>query len=220
MPRYQATLFDCDGVLVDSEPITNAVLSEMLGELGWPVTPAECARIFTGRGVLEEQALIEARTGRALPAQWAARFRERRNAELERRLQPMPYAVEAVAQLHARYAGRIAVVSGAHRAKVELALRKCRLLEFFGPHVFSGQECERSKPHPDVYLAAAQSLGVDPHACVIVEDTVTGVMAGVAAGATVIGYSPSGSGHSPAAELLRCGAVQVITDLRELVALV
>ena len=77
-------LFDCDGVLVDSEPITNGVLRDMLEELGWTLTPAECMRIFVGKAVKDERALIEARTGQPLTEDWLVRFRERRNEGLMR----------------------------------------------------------------------------------------------------------------------------------------
>ncbi|MBL0421500.1 HAD family phosphatase [Ramlibacter sp. AW1] len=220
MPLYQATLFDCDGVLVDSEGITHAVLSELMAELDWCVSPEECARIFGGKGVVEERVLIETRTGRPLPPEWVAQFRSRRDAELRRSLRPIPHALEAVARAHAAYGERMAVASGAYRSKVEMQLRLCGLSGYFEGRVFSGQEQARSKPHPDVYLAAAAALGVDPRACVVIEDTVTGVAAGVAAGATVLGYCPRTAAISDAGALVAAGAARVIADLRELDALI
>lgn len=214
--KFEAVLFDCDGVLVDSEPITNGVLRDMLAESGWVLTPAECMRLFVGKAVKDERAMIEANTGQLLTEDWMHRFRERRNAGLIRDLQAIDGALQAVATIHAQYAGSIACASGADRFKVELQLDKCGLMPYFKGHIFSGHELPRSKPHPDVYLAAAAALGVDAKRCAVVEDSVTGVLAGVAAGATVFGYSPLEAGHSAPAALLAAGAVQVFTAMSEL----
>jgi beta-phosphoglucomutase-like phosphatase (HAD superfamily) len=111
------------------------------------------------------------------------------------------------------------VASGADRRKVELQLVKVGIADCFEGRVFSGHEMPRSKPFPDVYLAAAQALGVDPKRCAIVEDTVTGATAGVAAGATVFGYSPGEPGHSGARALRSVGVAHVFTDMRALPAL-
>lgn len=216
---FEAVLFDCDGVLVDSEAITNGVLRDMLEELGWALTPAECMRIFIGKAIKDEAALIEAHTGQPLTEDWMLRFRERRNQALMRDVLPITNAVAAVAALHGHYQGRIACASGADRFKVELQLEKCALMHYFRGRVFSGHEMPRSKPAPDVYLAAAAALGVAPARCAVVEDTVTGVTAGVAAGATVWGYSPPEAGHDAPAALLAAGAAQVFTDMARLPAL-
>lgn len=217
--KFEAVLFDCDGVLVDSEPITNGVLRDMLEESGWTLTPAECMRIFIGKAVKDEAALIAAKTGQPFTEDWMVRFRERRNHGLLRDLKAISGAVEAVAKIHQQHEGRIACASGADRFKVELQLEKCGLMPFFKGHIFSGHEQPRSKPAPDVYLAAAAALGVDAKRCAVVEDTITGVTAGVAAGATVFGYSPPEMGHDAPAALRAAGAKLIFTDMRELAAL-
>jgi beta-phosphoglucomutase-like phosphatase (HAD superfamily) len=209
---FDAVLFDCDGVLVDSEAITNGVLREMLADLGWRLAPAECMRIFIGKAVKDEVALIEAHTGQPLTEDWLVRFRERRNQALTLHVQPVAGAVEAAALLHAHYQGRIACASGADRFKVELQMTKCGLMPYFRGRIFSGHELPRSKPAPDVYLAAAAALGADPARCAVVEDTVTGVTAGVAAGATVFGFSPPEAGHDAPAALVSAGATQVFPN--------
>jgi HAD superfamily hydrolase (TIGR01509 family) len=216
---FDAVLFDCDGVLVDSEPITNRVLSEMLGELGWQISPQETMRVFVGKAVKDEAARIEANTGVVITQTWLEHFRERRNAALERELVAIDGAATAVRALHAKLEGRIAVASGADRRKVELQLAKAGMLDCFEGRIFSGHETPRSKPYPDVYLAAAEALGVDPARCAIVEDTVTGATAGVAAGATVFGYSPGEMGHADPAALRAAGAVHVFRDMTDLPAL-
>ncbi len=215
-PRFDAILFDCDGVLVDSEPITNGVLRDMLEELGWTLTPQECMRLFVGKALVDEVRIIAQNTGKPVAEEWLAAFRERRNTELMRALQPVRNIGSAVAQLHAAYGGRIACASGADRYKVEIQLRKCGLIEFFEGRIFSGYEMPRSKPFPDVYLAAAAALDVDPRRCAVVEDTVTGATAGVAAGATVFGYSPAEAGHDAPGALRAVGVQTIFTDMADL----
>lgn len=213
MLKFDAVLFDCDGVLVDSEPLTNGVLRDMLEEAGWKLSSAECMRLFIGKAVKDEIAIIEANTGRPLTAEWLDEFRGRRNEALVEGLLPILGAVEAVALIHELYDGRIACGSGADRFKVELQLEKCGLMPYFKGRIFSGHELPRSKPAPDVYLAAAAALGVDPKRCAVVEDTVTGVTAGVAAGATVLGYSPPEAGHDAPEALRQAGAIAIFTDM-------
>ena len=214
--RFDAVLFDCDGVLVDSEPITNGVLRDMLEERGWKLTPAECMRLFVGKAVKDEAALIETKTGQPVTPEWLAHFRERRNIALERDLIAIRNVEPAVQALHQRYQGRIACASGADLFKVRLQLEKVGMMRYFEGRIFSGHDLPRSKPFPDVYLAAAAALNVDPARCAVVEDTITGVAAGVAAGATVFGYSPSQAGHDAPHALRTTGAVAIFTDMAEL----
>ena len=216
MLKFEAVLFDCDGVLVDSEPITNGVLRDMLEEAGWKLSSAECMRLFIGKALKDEAALIEEKTGRPLTDEWLHEFRGRRNEGLVEGLLPVRGALEAVAQIHTLYQGRIACASGADRFKVELQLEKCSLMPYFKDRIFSGHELLRSKPAPDVYLAAAAALGVDAKRCAVVEDTVTGVMSGVAAGATVFGYSPPEAGHDAPEALRAAGASLIFVDMANL----
>ena len=217
--RFDAVLFDCDGVLVDSEGITNGVLRDMLQELGWTLTREECMRIFLGKAVKDEKERIEAHTGRELTEEWFVRFRERRNERLLAGVLPVRNAVPAVEAISDRFAGRIACCSGADRWKVEMQLARCGLLPFFDGRIYSGHEMPRSKPAPDVYLAAMEPLGVVAGRCVVIEDTVTGVTAGMAAGATVFGYSPAEAGHDTPSLLRAAGASLIFTDMSELPAL-
>ena len=218
--KFEAVLFDCDGVLADSEPITNGVLRDMLAERGWVLTVAQCMQQFVGKAVKDEAALIAQRTGEPVTEPWLEAFRNRRNTALLASVTAIANAHHAVRDVHARYGGRIACASGADRFKVELMLRKLSLLDYFEGRVFSGYETPRSKPFPDVYLAAAAALDVKPQRCAVVEDTVPGVTAGVAAGATVFAYLPVGTLHVDAAALRQAGAHHVFVDMAELPALV
>jgi HAD superfamily hydrolase (TIGR01509 family) len=217
---FDAVLFDCDGVLVDSERITNTVLRTMLHELGWQVSEADCFRLFVGRALRDEIALITAHTGVAVTDEWLDDFRRRRNEALALDLLPIPDAVAAVREVDRRYRGNLACASGADRGKVELQLAKVGLAAVFAGKIFSGMETPRSKPAPDVYLAAAAALGVDPARTAVIEDTPIGVRAGVAAGATVFGYCPPESpSHNAPQVLLDAGAAHTFIDMAGLPAL-
>ena len=193
---FQAVLFDCDGVLVDSEPITNGVLRDMLEERGWALSQPECARIFIGHTVREMRELIEHHTGQPFSETWLQSFYERRNAALDKHLVVMEGAHDAVVAARAHTGDSIACASGADRFKVEMQLRKVGLLGHFEGRIFSGHEMPRSKPAPDVYLAAMAHLGADPARCLVIEDTAPGATAGLAAGATVWGLCPHGDGRA------------------------
>lgn len=210
--KFDAVLFDCDGVLVDSEAITCGVLRDMLDERGWTLSLQQCMDIFVGSAVTDKRREIEAQTGLPLTPEWLMGFKDRRNAALVADIQAIPHIHQAVQALHQATAGRIACASGADRFKVEMMLTQVGLAGYFAGNIFSGHEMPRSKPHPDVYLAAAAHLRVEPARCAVVEDTRTGVRAGVAAGATVFGYAPSGEAQA----LLDVGAHAVFSDMADL----
>jgi HAD superfamily hydrolase (TIGR01509 family) len=210
---FEAVLFDCDGVLVDSEPITMAVLREMLAEAGWDMPLADCMVEFVGVTVRSKTALIEARTARPLTDAWMSDFYTRRNAALVAGLKAIPGAEAAVQAAHAATGGRIACASGADRFKVEMQLTQVGLARWFHGAVFSGHEMPRTKPAPDVYLAAAAHLGVAPARCLVVEDTPTGIQAGVAAGAMVWAYCPAGAAEAP---LRAAGAQRLFARMGDL----
>ncbi len=213
--KFDAVLFDCDGVLVDSEAITCGVLRDMFEELGWQLTLQECMAHFVGHTVRTRKDLIEAHTGQPFTEDWLQTFYQRRNVRLENEITAIPHVHQAVAHLHAVHHGQIACASGADRFKIKLMLTQVGLFDFFDGRIFSGHEVPRSKPFPDVYLAAAAHLGQDPARCLAIEDTPIGVAAGVAAGATVWGYAV----HGQADALRQAGAAHVFDDMRELLQL-
>ena len=172
--------------------------------------------IERGSFLEREAARIEAHTGQPLTDAWMAAFYARRNALLEAELQPIEGAIEAVRAVQARLGGRIACASGADRYKVEMQLQKVGLAPYFGANVFSGHEMPRTKPAPDVYLAAADHLGAAGAHCLVVEDTPTGVTAGVAAGATVWALCTV---PAQASALEAAGATRLLGHMGELAAL-
>ncbi|MFZ4480197.1 MAG: HAD family hydrolase [Rhodoferax sp.] len=211
--QFEAILFDCDGVLVDSEPITNGVLRELLAESGWVMTAQQCMDTFLGKTLRDERSSIEARTGQPMTEAWLELFCERRNRELQARLEIIAGAGAAVAAAHEHTRQRIACASGADRFKVEMQLAKVGLIDYFEGCIFSGHEMARSKPAPDVYLAAAQHLQAAPRQCLVIEDSATGVLAGAAAGATVWAYCPQ---PEPAAALRQAGASLLFEHMAQL----
>ncbi|MGO4331861.1 HAD family hydrolase [Cupriavidus sp. M-11] len=218
-PRFDCVIFDCDGVLVDSEPIVNRVLNQMLNELGIEISLEDSTRWFLGRAVREELDNIALRRGAPLPKNWLSQWLARRNAVLEAEVQAVPHVREAVTAIAA--AGLpICVASGADRVKVKLQLSRTGLVALFQQdereHIFSSTEVERSKPAPDVYLLAARTMNVEPSRCAVIEDSPAGITAGVAAGMTVFGYAA----RNDAASLLAAGARSTFTDMRELPGLI
>ncbi len=210
---FEAVLFDCDGVLVDSEAITCGALRDMLDENGWRLSLAECMAHFVGHTVRSRAPLIEANTGKPLTDAFMDEFYRRRNVRLDKEITAIDGIHEAVQHLHERCEGRIAVASGADRYKLEMMLQKVGLHRFFEGRIFSSHEMPRSKPHPDVYLAAAAHLQVLPARCLVVEDSPVGITAGVAAGATVWAYAPP---LAPTDVLTQAGATHLFAHMNDL----
>ncbi|MES2073466.1 MAG: HAD family phosphatase [Pseudomonadota bacterium] len=215
MARFDLVAFDCDGVLVDSEPITIGVLAELLNELGWKISYEEAMHSFVGRSVRDEFAIIEKNLGRPLPADFIQQFIARRDLGLSENVTAIPGIDDAVQQLHRRNMP-FCVASGADRAKMHITLGRTGLLPYFEGKLFSGMEVARTKPAPDVYLLAARTMGAAPARCVVIEDTPTGVSAGIAAGMTVFGYA----GLADPRALLAAGASCVFNDMQALPGLV
>jgi HAD superfamily hydrolase (TIGR01509 family) len=178
-------IFDCDGVLVDSEPISNRILAEHLTAIGLPTTTEESIRDYMGRSWAACAALIEERLGRPLPDGFADAYHGELYAALRRELRPVA-GIEAA--LDAIDAPTCVASSGAHE-KIRTSLGATGLLERFEGRIFSATDVEHGKPAPDLFLHAAAALGHEPADCVVVEDAPAGVAAGRAAGMIVLGYA-------------------------------
>jgi HAD superfamily hydrolase (TIGR01509 family) len=157
--------------------------------------------------------LIEAQTGKPLTDAFMDEFYRRRNSRLENEITAIEGIHDAVRHVYERCEGRIAVASGADRFKVEMMLQRVGLHHFFEGRIFSGHEMPRSKPFPDVYLAAAAHLQVEPGQCLVVEDTPVGIAAGVAAGSAVWAYAPPAA---PTDALRQAGAMHVFAHMDDL----
>ena len=209
--NYELVIFDCDGVLVDSEVIANRVFAQMLGEIGLPMTLDEVLERFVGRSMPYCWEVIAGLLGHELPQKFIDDYQWRTAAALQDQLQMVPGVDAVIAGL-----GRPCCVasSGTH-AKMQLTLGLTGLLPLFAGRIYSVTEVARSKPFPDVYLHAARQMGFAPSACAVIEDSPTGVRAGVAAGMTVFGYCAL----TPEQFLREAGAHQIFKHMRELPAL-
>lgn len=211
MSRFQLLIFDCDGVLVDSERITNRVFAEMLNELGFPATLEHMFEHFVGHSMPQCLEKITALLGAAPPEGFVADYRRRTTAALQVELVPVSGIEAALARIYLP----CCVASSGDHDKMRTTLGITGLLPRFEGRLFSVTEVAAPKPAPDVFLYAAGCCGVAPRDCVVVEDTPTGVRAAVAAGMTVYGYAAL----TPPRRLLEAGAHQVFTSMENLPAL-
>lgn len=178
-------IFDCDGVLVDSERIANRVFAEVLNELGLSLTLEDMFDTFVGHSTEYCVEIVEQMLGRPAPIDLVQQYAERINAALAKEVKPVEGIENALAQLHKP----CCVASSGSHEKMNATLGATGLLERFENRIFSATEVSNSKPHPDVYLYAAEKMGFQPANCLVIEDTPVGVTAGVAAGMTVYGYA-------------------------------
>lgn len=211
-----AVIFDCDGVLIDSEVLACAVDAEVLSELGFATTAAEVAERYLGRSLAAMLADIAERHGRAPPKNLRARLESRLFATFERELQAVPGMRDLAAALDLPKA----VASSSSPARLSMTLGHCGFDEIFGPRVFSSEQVRRGKPAPDLFLLAAAELAVAPETCLVVEDSPAGIEAAAAAGMRAIGFS-GGSHCRPghAKTLAAAGAWRTAASAQELAAL-
>ena len=208
--RYDLVIFDNDGVLVDSEPISNRLLAAYLTELGHPTSYEDSLRDYMGAAMHRIHDLIEERTGQRLPDDFDDVFHARVFEAFERELEPVAGAVGVVEKLAAGGVPYCVASSGSHE-RIRVGHRKTGLDRWFDDgRIFSSQDVGRGKPAPDLFLYAAERMGVAPERCVVVEDSPLGVQAAVAAGMDVYGFTAM----TPAERL--DGATQLFSDLGEL----
>ncbi len=206
-------IFDCNGVLVDGEPIAGAVAAKEFTRAGVPMTPQMVARFFTGRRALDMVAAVEAATGRTLPANFATTLTTATLERLREELRPTPHAAYALSWLR----GPKCVASSGTLARIRLSLEITGLARFFDTNAFSANDVPRGKPEPDLFLHAASEMGIAPADCIVVEDSPVGVAAAVAAGMTAIGFVGGSHAHARLpAPLAAEGARAVIADMRAL----
>jgi HAD superfamily hydrolase (TIGR01509 family) len=206
--RFELVIFDCDGVLVDSERIAVRVEAEYLAELGWPLTEAEIVERFMGRTTEYMDEAIEARLGSRLPGDWKDQFQRRYREAFAADLQPVDGVLEALDQITIP----TCVASAGSHAKLRFTLGHTGLYERFEGRIFSGYEVANGKPAPDLFLHAAARMGAEPARCAVVEDTRWGVEAARAAGMCAFGYA----GGVTLPEHLEGHGTVVFEDMRDL----
>jgi HAD superfamily hydrolase (TIGR01509 family) len=211
MSRVRLVIFDCDGVLVDSEPVANRALGQMLRELGLDLTQEQIFEHFVGYSLPHCLRVIEGMLGRAPPENFLRDLQARTFAAFKTELRAMPGIEQALDALDAAGLPYCVASSGDHE-KMNTTLGIAGLLPRFAGRIFSVTQVARGKPAPDVYLFAARQLGAEPSACVVVEDTPPGVRAGATAGMMVFGFCA----HTPEQKLTAAGAHRTFDDLRQL----
>lgn len=203
----ELVIFDCDGVLVDSERITNTVFCSMLNGLGLQVSLQDMFERFVGLSMGQCMELVTEMLGAPPPAGFVDELRLRSAAALKAQITAIPGVEEMLPSLSIPSC----VASSGDHDKIRLTLGTTGLLKHFEGRIFSVADVERPKPAPDVFLHAAHELGVGPSACVVVEDTPAGVCAGVAADMRVFGYAS----NTPAHRLREAGADFIFSDMRQ-----
>jgi HAD superfamily hydrolase (TIGR01509 family) len=206
MSRFDLVIFDCDGVLIDSERLAVRTESQILTELGWPLTEAEVIERFVGRSSRHTQSVIEEHLGR--PVNWQREFELRVREVCGRELQPVDgvlAALEAITE-------PCCVASSSSHAMLNFKLGLTGLADRFSGKIFSADDVAHGKPDPAVFLFAAAAMGVAPDRCAVIEDSVSGVAAGVAAGMSVFAFC----GSVTSAEQLRRDRVVLFDSMYEL----
>ncbi|MGA5037069.1 HAD family hydrolase [Streptomyces capoamus] len=211
-------VFDCDGVLVDSEPIAVRTHVALGAELGWALTESDVMNRFVGRSTTSIGEQIAERLGQETARVWDERFREMHARAVDEGLNPVDGITEALDGLEAAGLGaqHWCIASSGSHEKMRHTLGRVGLYERFEGRIFSAHEVERGKPAPDLFLHAARRMGVDPSHCAVVEDSRFGVQAAGAAGMRSFGYA---GGLTPA-DWLTGPTTVVFTDMRRLPALV
>jgi HAD superfamily hydrolase (TIGR01509 family) len=198
-------IFDCDGVLVDSEPIINRVFVQMLAECGHLLDYDLTGREFSGATMADRLATTRQRLHWTPPPDFKAHFDRRLLDALERELRPVPGVLPVLDSLECRWC----VASNGSHDDMRTRLGLAGLLERFNPRLFSASEVTHAKPAPDLFLYAAAVMDAAPDQCAVVEDSVRGVQAGVSAGMTVLGFA-----RLTSPDILREAGAIVFEDMR------
>jgi HAD superfamily hydrolase (TIGR01509 family) len=206
----RSVIFDCDGVLVDTEIISNTVLAGLLTDAGLPTTFEDCMRDFRGRSIASVMAIAERRYGGPIPGDVAARYYAEVEAAFARGLEPVPGVIDALDRISLP---SCVASSGPHH-KMAVTLRATGMWDRFEGRIFSATEVTNGKPAPDLFLHAAARMGFEPSSTAVVEDSLPGVEAAVAAGMRALAFTRDGD----AAELAAAGG-QPFYDMAELPAL-
>lgn len=210
---HRAIIFNFDGVIADSEVLSNTTLAEIVTELGVPTTLDDAYRDYMGKRFHEVIAAIERALGRSLPDGFADDYQRRTLARFRNELR----AIEGVREFIARFSGLPrCIASSSSPDRLALCLEVLGMEALFADRVFSASLVARGKPHPDIFLHAAAAIGVPPDQCIVIEDSASGVIAARAAGATVIGLLAAGhirEGH--AAVLNEAGAHYLVDNFMD-----
>ncbi|MDP7641485.1 MAG: HAD family phosphatase [Alphaproteobacteria bacterium] len=214
-------IFDCDGVLVDSEPLAARVLAEAVSKLGIAMDSEEAEKVFLGCSMEMVVEIVEVRLGRPVEADFTARFLDRLHVEMGRDLAAIAGVGEAIEKIQAleNIAG-LCVASNGEAETVAISLEAVGLAQFFSRHLFTARAAGRAKPHPDLFLHAAGEMDFAPANCIVVEDSLHGVNGAVAAGMRVFGYAPSADPDGLRDHTLSVAGAKMFTNMDQLPGLI
>jgi HAD superfamily hydrolase (TIGR01509 family) len=210
-------IFDCDGVLVDSEVISCRAHAEVLTRHGYPITSEQVFNRFLGRSTRQANLEIETELGRSLPDDFHTQLQDELFRSFEADLQAVPHIHAALD----RIAQPICVASSGSPQRMRVSLGRTSLYDRFAPNIFSALQVENGKPAPDLFLFAAERMTAPPERCLVIEDSVPGITAARDAGMAVLGFcggSHCATGHGEA--LRAAGATMTFADMRELPGLI
>jgi HAD superfamily hydrolase (TIGR01509 family) len=213
---FDLVIFDCDGVLVDSEVISCRACADVFSLCGYPITPEQVFDRFLGRSVKQARLEVEAELAHDLPDDFTARLQDRFRA-LAVDLKPVPGIVHALDSITLP----VCVASSGSHERMQVSLGTTRLHDRFAPNIFSSSQVAHGKPAPDLFLFAAEQMRAEPARCLVIEDSVAGIRGAVAAGMTVLGFH--GASHcrpDHGAALQDAGAALIFDDMAALPALI
>ncbi|MDB5502306.1 MAG: HAD-superfamily hydrolase subfamily variant 3 [Tardiphaga sp.] len=215
--NFDLVIFDCDGVLVDSEALACVVHAEVLTAHGYAISAEQVHDRFLGRSSREARFEVETEMGRVLPDEYTVQLKATIDRVFGEQLAPVPGIAEALARLSLP----VCVASSGTPTRIVSSLTTTGLIERFAPHLFSASQVKKGKPAPDLFLFAASEMGVNPSRCVVIEDSVPGVIGAKAAGMTVLGFHGGAHcGPGTATALKAAGADATFDDMRLLPGLV
>jgi len=210
---YDLIIFDCDGVVVDSELLASDVLSEELARFDVDVPPRECRERFTGSSLARVKELVFQSCGIGLPDNFEELVREKDRHVFEDRLRPVSGVEEALERITLP----VCIASSGSLEKITHSLKLAKVYDRFFPHLFSTEMVKRGKPAPDLFLFAAEKMGIDPKRCLVIEDSPVGIKGAKAAGMTVFGFAGAAHAGPGYAEMLDLAGANMV--FREMFAL-
>jgi HAD superfamily hydrolase (TIGR01509 family) len=215
--HFDLIIFDCDGVLVDSEVISCRAHAETLTRHGYPITSEQVFDRFLGRSTRQAHIEVEAELGRSLPDDFNTQLQDELYRSFEATLQAVPHidqALDAITQA-------VCVASSGSQERMRVSLGCAGLYDRFAPNIFSATQVTHGKPAPDLFLFAAEQMRTVPGRCLVIEDSIPGITGAVAAGMTVLGFHGGSHCRPGYADTLRAaGAAATFDDMRELPGLI
>jgi HAD superfamily hydrolase (TIGR01509 family) len=207
MKHWDLIIFDCDGVLVDSEPISNGVFAEMAREYGARITNEEALNLFAGTNLGFCMKYVEKQIGKRLPKDFDQQYRKKSFEAFEKELKP----VEGIEMVLKDLKYPFCVASNGPKNKVEFNLSNTNLLSYFNGKIFSAYDLKAWKPDPTLFLTAAKHFNAEPEKCLVIEDSLAGVKAGIAANMTVLSFA-----HGRNIEILKDAGAKTFQKMEEL----